>query len=274
MLEILGALGGIILVDLALSGDNALVIGAAAAGLPARQRRQAILLGGAGAIILRIVFAIAATLLLLLPFVQAIGGLVLLYIAARLLMERGGPHEERIEEHAKLVPHPGDASASAAQAETAPSGSGKSFTSALLTILVADVTMSLDNVLAIGALAHGEVLILIIGLLISIGLVLAGSALVASLIQRLPWLLDVAALVLGWTAAGMVLHDLRLGPVLHQVVPFTEVVIYTLGVGIVLAIDIILRVRHARSRQAAAASTTTTPEPEATVASGEKESAR
>ncbi len=261
MLELLGALGGIILVDLALSGDNALVIGAAASGLPRRQRTQAILLGGAGAIILRIVFAIAATLLLRLPFVQALGGLVLLYIAVRLLMERKGEREEQIDEQAQLVPHATHAAHGAApvaeledekRAPRAQRDATTGFTRALLTILVADVTMSLDNVLAIGALAHGDVVILIIGLVISIGLVLAGSALVANLIRHLPWLLDVAALVLGWTAAGMVLHDLRLGPVLHDTLPYTEIVLYSLGVGIVLVADIILRMRQ-RNRQPAEA---------------------
>lgn len=264
MLELLGALGGIILVDLALSGDNALVIGAAASGLPRRQRTQAILLGGAGAIVLRIVFAIAATLLLRLPFVQALGGLVLLYIAVRLLMERKGEHEEQIDEQAQFVPHATHTTHAAHGAapvaeleeekrvERAQRDDTKGFTRALLTILVADVTMSLDNVLAIGALAHGEVLILIIGLVISIGLVLAGSALVANLIRHLPWLLDVAALVLGWTAAGMVLHDLRLGPVLHDTLPYTEIVLYTIGVGIVLVADVILRMRQ-RSQQRAEA---------------------
>jgi YjbE family integral membrane protein len=244
MLELLGAIGAIVLVDLALSGDNALVIGAAAAALPQRQRTQAILLGGAGAVVLRIVFAIAATLLLQLPFVQALGGLVLLYIAARLLMERTGEHEERVDEQAKLIPH-----VAAAPQHAGASSGASDFTRALLTILVADVTMSLDNVLAIGALAAGELPVLIVGLVLSIVLVLAGSALVANLIRRLPWLLDVAALVLGWTAASMVLHDLRLGLALHNILPYTEIVLYTLGVGIVLAVDIALRVRHQRNQR-------------------------
>src|SRR5690242_21407011 len=89
MLELLGVIGGIVLVDLALSGDNALVIGAAASGLPARQRRRAILLGGGGAIALRVVFAAVATLLLQLPLLQAAGGALLLWIAYRLLAGRG-----------------------------------------------------------------------------------------------------------------------------------------------------------------------------------------
>ncbi len=236
MLQFLAALGAVILVDLTLSGDNALVIGAAASGLPQSQRLRAIVLGGAGAIVLRIAFASAATLLLELPFLQAVGGLVLFFIAARLLAERRGSNEEQVEEEAKLIPDPDEDGSHKPPSRT--------FTSALLTILVADVTMSLDNILAIGALAHGELVVLGLGLLLSITLVLAGSALIASLIQRLPWLLDLAALVLGYTAAGMLLHDLRLGPVLHDGLPYADVVIYTLGVGIVLVVDVVFRVRE------------------------------
>lgn len=250
MLELIGVIGGIVLIDLALSGDNALVIGAAAASLPARQRLRAILLGGAGAILFRIIFALAATLLLRLPLVQAVGGVVLLYIAARLLADRHGKHSNQ-SKHGEYGEHRNHGE----QPLAAPSTSGlapapapsRGFAAALLTILVADVTMSLDNVLAIGALAHGNLPVLAIGLLLSIALVLAGSALVAGLIQRLPWLLDIAALVLGWTAAGMVLHDLRLGPVLHDLLPYAELLLYTAGIGIVLVADLLLRVRSRES---------------------------
>src|SRR5947209_18526150 len=99
MLEFLAAVGSIILVDLVLSGDNALVIGAAAAGLPRRQRWHAIVLGGGGAIVLRIAFAIIATLLLRLPLLQAIGGVLLLIIAVRLLMDRSSTrHTKSIQQ--------------------------------------------------------------------------------------------------------------------------------------------------------------------------------
>src|SRR6476646_1704973 len=132
MLEVLGIIGSIVLVDLVLSGDNALVIGAAAASLPRQQRWRAIALGGAAAIVLRILFAAMAALLLTLPLLQALGGLLLLFIAARLLAGRSASH-------------------AAAYAETheAPQAS-KTFLGALHTILIADVTMSLDNILAIG----------------------------------------------------------------------------------------------------------------------------
>ncbi|MGH2503089.1 MAG: TerC family protein, partial [Ktedonobacterales bacterium] len=149
MLTFLGGLGAIILVDLALSGDNALVIGAAASGLPRRRRLMAILAGGGAAIVLRVAFSVAATLLLTLPLLEAIGGLVLLIIAARLLMGR--------DDHAAS-----DGAVAEGEAVKEPS-----FGKALLTILIADITMSLDNILAIGGLAHGSLELLIVGLAIS-----------------------------------------------------------------------------------------------------------
>lgn len=232
MLTFLGSLGAIILVDLALSGDNALVIGAAAAGLPRRRRLMAILAGGGAAIVLRIAFSAAATLLLVLPLLEAIGGLVLLVIAARLLMGR--------DDHGG-----GEAGSAEGGAAREPS-----FGKALLTILIADVTMSLDNILAIGGLAHGSIELLAVGLAISIALLMVGSALVAELIRRLPWLLDLAALTLGWTGGSMVHNDHIIQPYLAGV-PYGNIVIPVIGVLIVLAIDIFLRVRASRKQQAA-----------------------
>lgn len=243
MIELLSAIGSILLIDLVLSGDNAVVIGAAAAGLARRQRWYAIVLGGAGAIILRIVFAILATFLLRLPLLQAIGGLLLLVIAVRLLMDRRATHQLKQTESEQTLQK-----AQLAPGSDAPAN--RSFLSALLTILVADVTMSLDNVLAIGALAAGNLPLLIVGLLLSIVLVLLGSALVAELIQRLPWLLDIAALVLAWTAANMLLHDVRLGAVLEHL-PWAQLAIPGAALAIVLVADILLwqrETRHASNR--------------------------
>ena len=258
MLTFLGSLGAIILVDLALSGDNALVIGAAAAGLPRRRRLMAILAGGGAAIVLRIAFSAAATLLLVLPLLEAIGGLVLLVIAARLLMSR--------DDH------------SGSEAESAEGGAARdpSFGKALLTILIADVTMSLDNILAIGGLAHGSIELLAVGLAISIALLMVGSALVAELIRRLPWLLDLAALTLGWTAGSMVHNDHIIQPYLAGV-PYGNIVIPVIGVLIVLAIDIFLRMRAARKQrkqqQVTSAAETLTTSAETPTASAETPSA-
>lgn len=229
MLELLTAIGGIVLVDLALSGDNALVIGAAAAGLPRRQQRTAILAGGSGAIVLRILLGIAATLLLRLPLLQAIGGAVLVLVAIRLLAghlrEAGEPrHNAGREAHA--------ASARPARGMVA----------ALVTILIADVTMSLDNVLAVGALAAGNIPVLAGGLLLSMVILLVGSAVVARLIERLPWLMEVAALVLGWTSAQMILHDPRLHGVLSAI-PFVDVVVPAVLLAVIILTDVALRWR-------------------------------
>lgn len=238
MIQLLGAVGSIILIDLVLSGDNALVIGAAAARLPRRQRWYAIVLGGGGAIVLRIVLAIIATLLLQLPLLQAIGGFLLLVIAVRILMDRGEMKREKPAAGAEtpLKREP---------AQTKDASIQRGFWSALLTILIADVTMSLDNVLAIGALAQGNLPLLAAGLLLSIVLLLLGSALVTELIGRLPWLLDVAALVLAWTAANMILEDIRLGPVLEHF-PWTRVVLPAVAFGIVITADMLLRLRDSR----------------------------
>ncbi len=224
MVEWLSALGGIILVDLVLSGDNALVIGAMAAGLPHQQRWMAILAGGAGAVILRIGFAILASLLLQIPFVQAIGGAILLCIAIRLLMSR-------IEKHPSSSPN------------TRTEQVKKSFLMALVTILIADATMSLDNVLAVGAMAHGNIPILVVGLLISVTFLLLGSAVISELINRIPLLLDAASLVLAWTASTLLLSDMRFGPVLDHV-PWSDFVVPVITLGIVLVADVVLRLQE------------------------------
>lgn len=237
MIELLGAIGSIILIDLVLSGDNALVIGAAAAGLPRRQRWLAIILGGGGAMVLRIAFATIAAFLLRLPLLQALGGVLLLFIAVRLLMDRSEKNQTR---HAKPV----EAELKKKSAFTDPAVRG-GFLAALLTILLADVTMSLDNVLAIGALAAGNIPLLVAGLLLSITILLLGSAFVAELIGRLPWLLDVAALVLAWTAAHMIQEDIRLGPVLEHF-PWTQLAIPAAAFAVVLTANILLRLREKR----------------------------
>jgi YjbE family integral membrane protein len=222
--------GGIVLVDLALSGDNALVIGSAAATLPVAQRRMAIVLGGVMAIALRISLGLAATLLLGIPLLQTLGGAVLLIIAVRLLAA-----STKQEDTAKPLP----------MAAARRSGHSYSFAGALATIVVADVTMSLDNVLAVGALAAGNLLLLAIGLLLSMSLLLIGSTLVARLIDRLPWLMDIAALVLGWTAAHMILEDPRMSPALSHL-PRHDVLVPAIALALVLATDLYLHRRRAQ----------------------------
>ena len=180
MLDLIGPIFSIVILDLVLSGDNAVVIGMAARRLSLENRRRAIIWGGAGAIGLRVLFTAMAALLLGVPYLQAIGGVLLLWIAYRLL---------RPEHHAAHV------------------GEAGSLREAIRTIVLADVVMSLDNILAVGGAAHGNVGLLLFGLFLSIPIILFGSALVARLLGRFPILVYLGAFVLIQTAVTMVLED-------------------------------------------------------------------
>lgn len=183
----ISALLAIVLIDLALSGDNALLIGMAARRLPDTQRRKAIVFGGLLAVVLRIVAAAAVTLLLAVPYLQLAGGVVLAVIAYRLV-------------------RPG---ASEAHTGVQPAGSLRE---AVVTILVADAAMSTENVLGVGGAAHGDLPLLAFGLIISIPIVLFGSGIIAKVLDRAPRLVWLGALALIWTAADMILGDPAVDP--------------------------------------------------------------
>jgi YjbE family integral membrane protein len=238
MVDWLGPIIGIVLIDLVLSGDNAIVIGAAAAALLPRQRLIAIVVGGGGAIILRIFFALAASILLQLPYLGVVGGIILLVIAIRLLADRNS-----------ILYHSKQKTALAGEQtdpDPAPKSDFMGLLMAIFTILVADVMMSLDNVLAVAGLAGGNLILLVAGLALSITILLTGSALVAVLIARLPWLLDIACLIVGWTAANIFLGDDKLLP-FFQRFPWVNIATY-LGVTIiVLVVDVYLRTRPRKS---------------------------
>ena len=194
MIETLQAILAIVLIDLALSGDNALVIGMAARGLPQRQRRRAIVFGGLGAVVLRIAAASVVTLLLAVPYLQLIASIALLAIAYRLVR-----------------PTPAHAGPSVREATTLPE--------AITTILIADAAMSLENVLGVGAAAHGSIALLVFGLALSIPIVLFGSGLVVRLLDRFPQGIWLGAFALVWTAAEMMVDE----PALHirDALPFS-----------------------------------------------------
>jgi YjbE family integral membrane protein len=180
---LLGVLVEVLLVNLVLSGDNAVVIGLAARGLHPSNRQRAIMLGGGFAVALRLLLTIPAEFLLRISFLRAGGGLLLIWIAYRLLVG-----EEEAE-----------ASSEAATIATA-----------VRLIVLADLTMSLDNILAVAAVAERsqhDVLVLIIGLALSIPIVLFGGNIVARLMGRLPLLVWVGAAVLGYTAGELITKD-------------------------------------------------------------------
>jgi YjbE family integral membrane protein len=184
----LQALLAIILIDLSLSADNALIIGLVARDLPARHRRQAIVIGGTLAVVFRVILTALAAVLLTIPYLQLVGGLALLVIAYRLA--RPGGHEESARPAATLR-------------------------AAIAMIVVADLTTSLEHVLGIGGAAHGDIPLLIIGLAISIPIVLAGSGIVASIVGRFPWTIWLGVLALVWTGVDLFLDD----PVLRGILP-------------------------------------------------------
>ncbi|WP_457630231.1 TerC family protein [Oceanithermus sp.] len=170
----------IVLIDLVLSGDNAVVIGMAVRDLPGQLRKQAILVGTLGAIGLRVTFTILAALLLEVPYLRAAGGFLLFWIAAKLI--RGDEEEARV-------------------------GSAASFWQAVTLIIVADFTLSLDNILAVAGAANGHLGLLTFGLFVSIPILMLGSAAIASLLNRWPWLNWVGALIIVWAGAQLIGHD-------------------------------------------------------------------
>ncbi len=170
----------IIVINFILSGDNALVIGMASRTLAPRQRRMAILLGGAGAIVLRIIFTAIAVFFLEIPFLEALGGVVLVWIAYKLLNDESDAHNIQ---------------------------AGESLFSAVRTIIVADIVMSLDNMLAIAGAAGGSIELLLLGLGLSMPFILIGSNYLARLLNRFPWLMIGGSGVLVITAARMIGND-------------------------------------------------------------------
>jgi YjbE family integral membrane protein len=186
----LAAVINIIVIDLILSGDNAVVIAMAVKSLPNHLARRAAIAGAIGAVVLRVIFASLAAILLAFPAIQAVGGVILLWIAYKLLIETEGD----LEDNASI----------------------DNFWHAVRVIILADLVMSLDNILAVGGAARGDVRLLIFGLLLSIPLVLFCSQILTNALKRWPWLAYLGAGVLAFTAAEMVVRDKLVIPVLQQ----------------------------------------------------------
>jgi YjbE family integral membrane protein len=174
----------IIWINILLSGDNAVVIALAARGLPPEQQRKAILFGSGAAVVLRIGLTIVAAWLMALQGLQVIGGLLLLWIGAQLLANEEESDSDG-KEHANLM-------------------------SAVRTILIADVVMSLDNVIGVAAAAKGDQALLIIGLAISIPLVVFGSSMMIKLMERYPSIITLGAALIGWVGGETIASDVLL----------------------------------------------------------------
>jgi YjbE family integral membrane protein len=173
----------IIGVNVILSGDNAVVIALAARSLPAKQQKQAVIWGSLAAIVMRVLLTIFAVALLTLPWLKLIGSLLLFWIGVKLLVPEDD--EDDIQASDQLI-------------------------AAIKTILIADLVMSLDNVIAVAAAAGGSYLLLILGLAISIPLVIFGATLLLKLMERFPVIITVGAALIGWVAGEMLVADAAL----------------------------------------------------------------
>jgi YjbE family integral membrane protein len=207
----------IIWINIILSGDNAVVIALAARSLPAHQQQKAIMFGSGAAVVLRIVLTVVAVWLLQIPFLQVVGGILLLWIGVQLLSE----HEEEggeAKENAGLM-------------------------AAIRTILIADLVMSLDNVIAVAAAAKGNTTLLIMGLAISIPLVIFGSALMIKMMERFPIIITLGAALIGWVGGETMVSDIALKEV-AAANPWIHYTAAAAGAALVVGMGRTLQKRH------------------------------
>ncbi|MEY2657715.1 MAG: hypothetical protein RL655_2253 [Pseudomonadota bacterium] len=214
----------IIWINIILSGDNAVVIALAARSLPPHQQKKAILFGSGAAVVLRIVLTIVAVQLLALSYLQIIGGLLLLWIGVQLLSENDEEEEGEVKQ--------------------------ASLTAAIRTILIADIVMSLDNVIAVAAAAKGSTTLLIIGLAISIPLVIFGSTLMIKLMERFPIIVTLGAALIGWVGGETIISDVALKSAL-EANPSLHYICAAVGAVVVVGLGKFLQVRHHQKEAAA-----------------------
>jgi YjbE family integral membrane protein len=216
----------IIAIDILLGGDNAVVIALACRKLPEDQRKKGIFWGVIGAIVLRIALIFFALQLLAMPWLKIVGALLLLWIGIKLLQ----PEEEG---------H-GDVAAAT------------TLVAAIKTIIVADAVMSLDNVIAVAAAAHGSMLLVVFGILVSIPIVVWGSQLVLKLMDRYPIVITAGGALLGWIGGGMIVSDPALPAGLLGGIPYPKYVLAAVGAILVVAIGKWLAARALATRPPAA----------------------
>ena len=173
----------IIWIDLLLSGDNAVVIALACRGLPEKQKRIGLIFGVSTAIILRILFASVITLILDMPFIRTVGGILLIWIAIKLILPEDESHDEK-------------------------RGEVKTLWKVIFTIAIADAAMSLDNVLAVAAAAHGSIILIVFGILFSIPLLFIGSSFLLKVFTKFPVLIWFGGGLLGWIAGHLLFSDI------------------------------------------------------------------
>ena len=213
----------IVWINIILSGDNAVVIALAARSLPPAQQKKAVLFGSGAAVVLRIVLTVVAAKLLALPYLQIAGGLMLLWIGVQLLgSEEDGEGESK--EYGSML-------------------------AAVRTILIADLVMSLDNVIAVAAAAQGDTTLLILGLAISIPLVIFGSTLMIKLMERFPIIIIFGAALIGWVAGETIVSDVALKNVLLAN-PWLHYAAAVVGALLVITVGKLLQARGSKAAMA------------------------
>ena len=205
----LSALLAIILIDLALAGDNAIVIALAARQVPAHMQRKVLIWGSVAAVVVRSVASIFVVWLLKIPGFLLVGGALLLYIAVKLVKPQQG------------------------ESDAIKVGADASVRQAVMTIVIADMAMGIENVLAVGGAAHGNVLLVIIGLLISVPIIMFGSQLVLKLVDKYPHIITLGGVILAWTAVKMMLGEPALDH-WFEIDSWMEVPLYLAAVGTVI----------------------------------------
>ncbi|WP_373558040.1 TerC family protein [Paenibacillus sp. XY044] len=205
VIEFLVNLVKIVFLDLILAGDNAIVIGLAARNLPPSTQKKAIFYGTGGAVLLRIIATIVVVWLLKVPWLLALGGILLVWIAYKLLADN--------DDHTDIK-------------------AGQTLWGAVRTIIVADAAMGLDNVIAVAGAAGQNIILVILGLLISVPIVVWGSTLFIKLINKFPWIIYLGSAVLGYTASNMITEEKRFAPFFEEyhVLRVLFIVIVVIGI--------------------------------------------
>ena len=217
-LQFFSALLAIIVIDLVLAGDNAIVIALAARNLPPNLQKKAVFWGAIGAVVVRAVLTMAVVWLLKIPGFLLVGGLVLIWIAYHMEEEDGGVGHENVV-------------------------SATSFRAAIQTIVVADTIMGVDNVLAVAGAAHGSFLLVVIGLLISIPIVMLGSTFILKWIERYPSIIYIGSGVLAWTAAKMIASESMLAGFFAEHHGW-KLAMYAFIIGMIVAVPLLRRMRN------------------------------
>lgn len=219
-IEYVKMVGSVVLIDIILGGDNAVVIALASRNLPAKQQKKAVFWGTTGAIAIRVIFTVVAVSLLKIPLLKLIGGLLLVWIAIKLLTEKQ-------EEHCDVT-------------------EADCLSAAIKTIIMADLVMSIDNILALAAVTKGHIPLLLFGLALSVPLIMWGSKLILRLMEKFPVIIMAGAALLGYTAGEMMVADEYVSRVLRGELAFLQT-----GIPVVTTVGVVVIGRLLQSRQRA-----------------------